>query len=66
MTVTKLHQLIRVARGEIPTDHVPKGGKVVNVLTLAQAVPLTGCTLKNLTGLTEDSPPFLISIMLIL
>lgn len=54
MTVTKLHQLIRVARGEIPADLVLKGGKVVNVLALFQAVPLTGCTLKNLTVLTED------------
>jgi hypothetical protein len=66
MTVTKLHHLVRVARGEIPADMVLNGGKVVNVLALLQAVPLTGCTLKNMTGLTEDSLPFLISIMLIL
>ena len=58
MTVTKLHQLIRAAPGEIPADLVLKGGKVVNVLALLQAVPLTGCTLKNMTGLTEDSLPF--------
>ena len=33
MTVTKLHQLIRAARGEIPADLVLKGGKVVNVFS---------------------------------
>ena len=33
MTVTKLHRLIRAARGEIPADLVLKGGKVVNVFS---------------------------------